>query len=69
MNASLRFLIIAAAIALWLGAVATAGEPAARSDGQAPSVAMASPSDSEAAPAQAGGGEAPVEASEASSEE
>jgi hypothetical protein len=41
MNASFRFLIIAAAIALWVGAVATAGEPAAFGAGQLPSVSAA----------------------------
>jgi len=43
MNASFRFLIIAAAAVLWLGAVATADEPVADGDGLGPSVAAPLP--------------------------
>jgi len=39
MNTSFRFLIIAAAIVLWLGAVATADEPIAGGDGPGASIA------------------------------
>jgi len=67
MNASFRFLIITAAIALWVGAVATAGEPVAFGERQLSSVSAALWAGGERAMARAAGGEAPVETSESNS--
>ena len=58
---SFRFLIIASALLLWVGAVATAGEPAETEEGQTPPI--------EASPPAAPGDDAADEAEEAPSEE
>ena len=69
MSRSFRFLIIASAMMLWVGAGATAGEPAIFGDGQLPGISALLSAGGESAAAQAAGGEAPVDASQRSSGE
>ena len=59
-NGPIRILIILMAAALWMGAVATAGEPGASEEGQTPPVESAPP-DAGDDPATEEGGEAPEE--------
>ena len=64
----IRILIILMAAALWMGAVATAGEPGASEEGQTPPVETAPP-DAGDDPATEEGGEAPEEEAEEPAEE
>ena len=70
MNSAFRFLAIASAVVLWVGAVATADESAEAEEGKTPVLEAAPPAapDADAAEAE-DGGEAPAEESEESSEE